>query len=272
MRRLAAEGDPDLVRRTARAVGRELAAIGFDLDFAPVLDVDTNPANPVIGDRAFGTSADAVSRLAIPFALGLQDAGVLACGKHFPGHGDTHLDSHLALPTVAHDRARLDEVELPPFAAAARAGVRTMMTAHVVCTALDANVPATLSRRALEDVLRGELGFEGVLFSDDLEMKAVADRAPVEQTAVEAIAAGCDVLLVCRDEDAQDRCHAALVREAERSPAFLARCAEAAERALAARRAVPPTPAATLGALREAVGGAESRAIADELARRLGGA
>jgi beta-N-acetylhexosaminidase len=268
MRRLGEKGDAELARRAGRALGRDLAAVGYNLDFAPVLDVDSNPANPVIGDRSFSRDPEVVARLGVAFALGLQDAGVLACGKHFPGHGDTSVDSHFALPVVSHDRARLDRVELPPFRAAARAGVATLMTAHLVCEALDAGVPATLSRAVCTDLLRGELGFTGVLFSDDLEMAAIAARYPVEEAAVAAIAAGCDALLVCKSEEWQDRAHEALVRRAERDAGFRARCVEAAFRGLRARRAAPPQPVTDPAALAAALGSEEARAVAEALAER----
>ena len=168
MRLLGEIGDLDLIRRAARAVGTELSAAGFTLDFAPVLDVDSNPDNPIIGDRAFGSDPRTVMRGAVAFLQGLQDKNVLACGKHFPGHGDTSVDSHLALPVITHDRARLERVELPPFRAASGAGIASMMTAHIVCEALDPGVPATLSRAICASLLRAEIGFDGVLFSDDL--------------------------------------------------------------------------------------------------------
>ena len=266
MRTLGEIGDLDLIRRAARAVAVELAALGFNLNFAPVLDVDSNPENPVIGDRSFGRDPDLVARAGVAFAEGLADAGVLACGKHFPGHGDTSVDSHFDLPVISHDRARLDRVELPPFRAAAAAGLATMMTAHVVCEALDPGVPATLSRAICTDLLRGEIGFSGVLFSDDLEMAAVAARYPIEESAVLAIAAGCDVLLVCKSEDLADRAHAALVERARRDPAFLHRCREAADRGLAARRRSPPRPLGQAAAT-AILGSPASQAILDEIAR-----
>jgi len=268
MRVLGAIGDAELARRAGRVIGEELAAIGFNLDFAPVLDVDSNPQNPIIGDRAFAREASRVAELATAFGLGLEDAGVLSCGKHFPGHGDTSLDSHVALPIVHHTQARLDEVELVPFRAAARAGLATMMTAHIVVTSIDEQVPATLSRAICTDLLRGALGYRGVLFSDDLEMAAVAARYPVETSAVEAVRAGCDVLLVCSNEEWQERAHDALVKEAARDPAFRERCVEAVDRALEARRRMPPRPARDDAALASLVGRAESTALQAEIARR----
>ncbi|WP_434048689.1 MULTISPECIES: beta-N-acetylhexosaminidase [Sorangium] len=267
MRSLGELMDIPLLRRAARAVASELRAVGINLNFAPVLDVDSNPENPIIGDRAFGRDPHTVTRAAVAFLEGLQEEGVLACGKHFPGHGDTALDSHLALPTIAHGRGRLDEIELPPFRAASRAGVASLMTAHIVVEALDPGVPATLSRAICTGLLRDEIGFEGVLFSDDLEMAAIAAHYPVEEAATAAIWAGCDALLVCKDEDLQDRAHEALVRRAERDPRFRERCVEAAARGLEQRRLRPPRPAASPAELAEVVGGPASRAVLEDIER-----
>ena len=245
MRLLGEIGDLALIQRAARAVAVELAAVGINLDFAPVLDVDSNPDNPVIGDRSFGRDPRTAMRGAVAFLQGLQERGVLACGKHFPGHGDTSVDSHFDLPVITHGRARLEQIELPPFRAASGAGIASMMTAHVVCEALDPGVPATLSRSICASLLRAEIGFEGVLFSDDLEMAAVAARYPIEETAVEAVWAGCDALLVCKSEDLQDRAHEALVKKAEQDRRFRDRCAEAVGRCL--RNPPPRPPAADRG-------------------------
>src|SRR5690606_21818841 len=162
--------------RSVRALVEWLPAVGGIVDFAPALEVDSNPANPVIGDRSSGADPALVARLGIAFARELETRGVLACAKHFPGHGDTSLDSHLDLPVVDRPREHLDRIEIAPFRAAAAAGaVGSMMSAHVVYPALD-DRPATLSRRIATELLRDELGFTGVLFSDDLEMRALADR------------------------------------------------------------------------------------------------
>lgn len=212
------------------AMGAELSGWGFDIDFAPVLDVHTNEANPVIGDRAFGREPEAAARRALAFWRGLAAAGIVGCGKHFPGHGDTSTDSHLTLPRLDHDLERLRQVELVPFYRAVDAGVPMIMTAHVLFSALDPDVPATLSRRVVTELLRGEIGFEGVIVSDDLDMKAIADTVGAGDAAVGAIAAGCDVLLLCRDPEHQEAARRALTREAEASPALRARIGESAER------------------------------------------
>jgi beta-N-acetylhexosaminidase len=186
--------DVDVTQRVAASIGAELAALGVNLDFAPVADVNTNPANPVIGIRAFGADSELAARHVAAFVRGLQSAGVAACAKHFPGHGDTSVDSHLALPVVE----TLDEHALVPFRAAIEAGARSIMTAHIVVRSLG-DVPATMSRQLLHDLLRTELGFDGMVVTDALEMKAIADTVGVEEGAVLAIAAGADALCLGHD-------------------------------------------------------------------------
>ena len=191
-------GTPRTVEAVGRAMGRELAAVGIDLDFAPVLDVWSNPRNQVIGDRAFATEPARAARMALALARGLERGGVLPCGKHFPGHGDTVGDSHFVLPRVRRTRRALAALELVPFARAIGAGLPALMTAHVLYPTLDPRRPATLSPRIARDLLRGRLGFRGVLFSDDLEMRAVAGRQQPGEAAVASLRAGCDMLLVCQ--------------------------------------------------------------------------
>jgi len=268
MRVLGNIGDPALVKLVAGALGRELAALGFNLNFAPVLDVDSNPDNPVIGDRAFAKGPDEVARLGRAFIEGLQENGVLACGKHFPGHGDTTSDSHVDLPRVGHGKARLDEVELPPFRTASLRDVAALMTAHVVYDELDPGVPATLSYRICTSLLRTEIGFSGVLFSDDLEMRAVAERYSIEHCAVAAIRAGCDVLLICSNRDMQERALGALVEKAESDSGFRQRCEDARARALQARRKCPPRPVPSTSDLQAIVGHADARELLEQVARR----
>ncbi len=198
MQRLGEADDLELTAAVARALALELSNLGIGLDFAPCVDVDTNPANPIIGDRSFGREPTRVAAHAVPFIRAMQDAGVAACAKHFPGHGDTACDSHLVLPRLDHDLARLHAVELPPFAAAIEAGVASIMTAHVLFPALDAKRPATLSPDVMA-ILREELAYDGVVFSDDLEMKAVADHHRPKALVDGCLEAGVDSLLVCRD-------------------------------------------------------------------------
>lgn len=267
MRILGEIDDAGLAERAGAIVASELRAVGFNLNFAPVLDLDSNPQNPVIGDRSFGADPDRVVRIGGAFTKGLQSSGVLACGKHFPGHGDTDLDSHFDLPIVRAPRHLLETREIAPFRVLSPS-LTTIMSAHVVYDALDPGVPATLSRRIATDLLRGELGFEGVLFSDDVEMRALADRYTVEDACVEAVRAGCDALLVCHSFDRQERALAALVREAEREASFRYRCAEAATRTKTARDRFRPSPVASLDELRRALGGAEANALAEKIRAR----
>ena len=202
MRQVGAAG-PQEAARIGSLFAQELRAAGIDVNFAPVVDVDSNPANPVIGARSFSSDPVAVGACASAFIRAMQAGGVAACAKHFPGHGDTHVDSHLDLPVLPHGLERLRTLELPPFRDAIAAGVASVMTAHVVFEALDPGVPATMSARAVDGLLRRELGFSGVIFSDDLEMKAIADRMPFGEACVRALEAGCDCLLVCHELDRQ---------------------------------------------------------------------
>lgn len=241
MRRLAALGDPGLIERVACAVARELRCLGVTLNFAPVVDVDTNPHNPIIGDRAFSDDPGRVIEYAGAYLKGLRAGGVASCLKHYPGHGDTLLDSHLALPTVTHEQARLESVELEPFRQLA-AAADSMMTAHVLYPALDASHPATVSVTIATELLRGSIGFGGVLFSDDLEMRAMDGLGGFGASALAAVRAGCDLLLVCSRADAQAEVHAALAREIAADDGFAARCRQAVRRGLALRRAFPPCP------------------------------
>jgi beta-N-acetylhexosaminidase len=197
LRTLGDSGDPELAHALGRVVGTELRAVGIDWNFAPVLDVDTNPDNPVIGARSLGRDPHRVAELGTAFAHGLMAAGVAPCGKHFPGHGDTHQDSHHELPRLPHALERLERVELVPFARAIAAGLPALMTAHIVFEAIDREQPASLSPRVIGELLRGRLGFTGVVVTDDLDMKAIADHYAIEEVAVRALEAGVDALLVC---------------------------------------------------------------------------
>ena len=198
MRRLGERDELETTGEVARCLARELADLGIGLDFAPVVDVDTNPNNPVIGDRSFAREPERVAKHARVFIEAMQAAGVAACAKHFPGHGDTHTDSHLELPRLSHDLDRLRAVELEPFRAAIEAKVASIMSAHVVFEAIDRKRPATLSPEVMA-ILREELGYDGLVFSDDLEMKAVADHHRPDALVRGAMEAGIDALLVCRE-------------------------------------------------------------------------
>jgi beta-N-acetylhexosaminidase len=245
-------GDPARTQAVGRALGAELAALGIGWNFAPVLDVHTNPANPVIGTRAFGVTPDVVTTHALAFWAGLRAAGLIGCGKHFPGHGDTRTDSHHDLPVVPHDLERLHRVELAPFKAAIAAGAEALMTAHVVYPALDPDRPATLSRRIATTLLRETLGFEGVLVSDDLGMKAVADRFSIEDIATGAITAGVDHLIIREPETRQRAAFEAMLRAAESQADFRTRVEQSAARIAALKtrcRVGMPSPAALLSSL-----------------------
>jgi beta-N-acetylhexosaminidase len=229
MRALGETGDEQAAFQVGALLGGELRAVGIDQDYAPVVDVDTNPANPVIGDRSLGRDPELVGRLGAALARGLQSRGVAACAKHFPGHGDTSQDSHVDLPRLSHPLSRLEAIELAPFRALARAGVASVMTAHVVFEALDAERPATLSPPVM-DLLRGACGFDGPALSDDLEMKAVAAHYPLEEVVPGAVAAGVDGLLVCHRADVQARAVDLLRHAVERGRVTAGRLAEAQAR------------------------------------------
>lgn len=262
---LSATGDRAgaLAEKVGRAMGLELAALGIDVNFAPVLDVHTNEANPVIGDRAFATEPERAAELGLAFARGLASAQVIGCAKHFPGHGDTETDSHLALPRVSADRERIESVELAPFARAATAGVPMVMTAHVIFDALDPSLPATLSPRVVGDLLRGELGYRGVVVSDDLDMAAIADHWGIAEAAERAILAGCDVLLLCRDAGHQIEAYEGLIRAAERRAELRGRIEAAARRVDALKRSHFSRLREHQGL--EVIGCAEHQALAAEL-------
>ena len=215
MRQIGSTRDATLAARVGQLLAYECRAIGFDWDFAPVLDVDTNPKNPVIGDRALHQDPNEVARLGVALAQGMESGGVASCGKHFPGHGDTAQDSHLALPRLPHDLQRLRKVELVPFAAFSKARLSSLMTAHVIFEALEPNKPATMSREVLDGLLREELEFQGVVVSDDLEMKAIADNYSVEQAVIHGVEAGVDLFLVCHNARVQRDAIEALVRAVE---------------------------------------------------------
>jgi len=241
-RALGDRDDPDLTRAVARALGTQLAALGLNVDFAPVLDVNSNPANPVIGDRAYGVEPDRVTRHGLAALAGFREGGVLPVIKHFPGHGDTSVDSHLALPVQPADRARLDRVELPPFRAALAAGAPAVMTTHILFPALDPDLPATLSPRILDGLLRDELGFRGLIVTDCLEMQGIAGGWGPEEAAVLAVEAGADLLLVCHTAETQRRMRDALVAAARAGRIREARLRESVARTEAALAGLPASP------------------------------
>lgn len=199
MRRVGATGDYQLAADVSEVIATEVAALGFNLNFAPVLDVDTNPDNPVIGDRSFSRDPAVVARMGGAFLLGHLAAGVVPCGKHFPGHGDTDTDSHLELPVLNHEPERFEEVELVPFQRTFAADIPMIMTAHVLVPALDTVHPATLSHAVMHRLLREELGYDGVVITDDLEMNAVAEKYTPAQMVELGLRAGVDIFLICHE-------------------------------------------------------------------------
>jgi len=266
---LGATGSAHLAREAGYAIGREVAAVGVNVDFAPVCDVNVNPANPVVGTRSFGESPSLVAELGAAMIEGLQAAGVAATAKHFPGHGDTALDSHHGTPVLPHAMARLREVELPPFVAAIRAGVRLVMTAHVALPALNAglDIPATMAPAILGDLLRGELGFEGVVISDAMDMGAMGAGSARVLNAVAALRAGLDLLLSGPGQGAaeQDQIVDGLAHAARRGllPALPVRRSLDRVRQLKSWLQAQPAgpPVAEVGA-------SEHRALAREIAAR----
>ncbi|MEW2348451.1 glycoside hydrolase family 3 protein [Streptomyces sp. NPDC006684] len=248
--------DPELTRSVAAELGRRLAACGVRFNWAPSADVNSDPDNPVIGVRSFGADPALVARHTAAYVEGLQSAGVIACVKHFPGHGDTNVDSHLALPRIDASADVLRARELAPFRAAIAGGTLAVMSAHIVVPALDAEVPATLSRRILTGLLREELGYEGLIVTDGMEMRAIAGTYGIERGTVLAIAAGADAICVgggLHDEGTVLALRDALVAAVRDGSLPEERLADAAERVRALARWTRTTPAAPL-APRPAVG------------------
>lgn len=281
---VAATGDPENARRMARAMAVELKAVGINIDLAPDLDVNNNPDNPVIGIRSFGSDPAAVAVFGAAFAEGLQAEGVLAVGKHFPGHGDTGIDSHVALPTVPHDRARLEAVEFRPFRAViapslspspAAAGegwgggaIAGIMSAHITFPAIDPTpgLAATLSPQVLTGLLRTELAYDGLIFTDSLEMGALAESGyPVPVAAATALAAGADVLLFNHGHELHRQAQALILDRLARGQLSAARLDAAAARVLSAKAQFGLLGEGDQGSS-EKVGAVDHRALSREIA------
>ncbi len=244
---LGAAGDPTLAYEAGRITAEEALAVGVHVPFAPVMDVNNNPLNPIINVRSFGENPAEVARLGSAFIQGVQDAGALATGKHFPGHGDTEVDSHLSLPVIRVTRERMDSIELIPFRAAIAGGVGGIMTAHIALPSLTGGdgMPATLSREVMTELLREELGFDGILFSDAMDMSAIDRRFNRREAAFRAVEAGADVILMPPDPlEAREGVVAAVLEgrlSEERLDASVRRLLEAKERmGLHRDRFVPP--------------------------------
>lgn len=264
---IGATGDPELAYRQGLATARESRSAGIHIAFSPVADVNIDPRNPIINTRAFGSEPAAVARMVQAYARGLQQGGMLAVAKHFPGHGDTHTDSHLALPLVGASRARLDSVELVPFRAGVDAGIDGVMSAHIAVPALSGNrTPATLSHAILTGLLRDEMGFDGLIITDALNMAAVTRHAEPVEIILGAVQAGADILLQPGDPElAID----VLVEAVQRGDLREARLDASVRRVLGAKAKLglhlpsPSTPAASPAELR-----AFSRSVAEEIAER----
>ncbi len=262
---LGAAGEEDLLRRVGLAVGRESRALGVHLDFAPVLDVASEARNPIVDTRALGDDPSRVAALGLAFASGLAGAGVLAAAKHFPGHGSTSVDSHLAVARIEGDFETVHTRDLAPFEAAVEAEIPAILVGHLAFPAveLDGRLPATLSRRVVTGLLRERMGYRGLVVTDALMMRAIRTAGTEEQAAVRSLAAGCDVALYPEDPAAAAR---AIVAAVERGDLKRSRLDEAAGRVLAAKRAAALDRGA--GPTGESVGLEATGALALEVARR----
>lgn len=257
-RDLAAGGTPERARALGKAVGQELLAFGFNMNYAPVLDIDSNPANPVIGSRAYGSDAKTVKLYGLAAMQGLQDSGVVSVVKHFPGHGDTATDSHLELPVVNKTLAELEKLELVPFRAAAEAGADAVMAAHVLLPRLDPDYPATLSPAIITGLLREKIGYDGVVITDDMTMGAIVKHYSLKEAAVRAVQAGCDLVLVAHGYSQVQEAAQGLKEALADGRLTWARIDESVARILAlkASRKLADTPVAAspdIGALQAAV-------------------
>ncbi len=232
----------ELAYRFGKALARELAAVGINMDYAPVLDVHTNPKNPIIGDRALSGQPEWVARLGSAIIRAFKEDGIVPVGKHFPGHGDTALDSHLELPYVDRSAAGLETTELYPFAQAVRDGLEAVMTAHVVYRAWDEKYPATFSKKILQGILREKLGFDGVIVSDDMEMKAVEDHFPSESLAALGLDAGIDLFLICNNPDKVRPFQEQMLRALDNGGLGAGRADRSVQRSVQLKKRLAPVP------------------------------
>lgn len=268
---LAACRSTELVYRAAQATARELRSVGINMNLAPVLDINTNPSNPVIGDRAFSASPTLVSSMGLTMMAGFQDNSVIACGKHFPGHGDTSTDSHKELPRVRHGLQRLREVELRPFLHTVQNGLVSIMTAHVLYPKLDPDEPATLSNRIITGLLRRSMGFRGVVVTDDLEMAAISDRHGSGEAAVRAIEAGVDLILICHDERKQREALEAVAKAVKQKKISEARIEQSLLRVLQVKeKFLLPYQPADPAKVKEIVGAPSHKRLLDEIKEKAG--
>ncbi len=263
---LGATGSIDLAWKTGAAIGRELAAIGVNVNYAPVCDVNSNPQNPNIGIRSFGEDSTMVARFCKAMVEGLQSTGVVATAKHFPGHGDASSDPHYCMPVVPHDRDRLEQIEIPPFEAAIKANVRMIMSTHVAFPNLNEGLmlPSTLSPMILSRLLRDKMGFQGVIISDAMNMEAIKQGSGLIIEVIAAVKAGVDLLLLISDETAQEDIYSALVQATQRMILSTNEIISSAERILALKQWLADITQPSL----DVVGCAEHRDLAFETAAR----
>lgn len=267
---LGATRDADLARRAAKAVGEELKAIGINLNFAPVLDVNNNPDNPIIGVRSYGEDPELVARLGVAQIQGYRESGTIPCAKHFPGHGDTTTDSHIGLARIPYGMDRLNALELLPFRAAVEAGIPFVMTTHIIFEALDPGRPATLSPAVINGLLRGDLGFQGVVITDCMEMKAIADNFGLGEAAVIAVEAGVDICAACHTPEKQAQIRQALLDAVSSGRLTMERIDASVRRILACKEAfgLERRRAVDLDNVEWIVGNLSHRQTEQEIARR----
>lgn len=272
-RSVGKSGSAEAAFELGRVAAEELLAVGINVNLAPVLDVDTNPLNPVIGDRSLGPDPHEVARLGLAVLKGFRRAGIIGCAKHFPGHGDTSQDSHTTLPVVPHPLERLRAVEVEPFRRVISdpEGPEVIMSAHVLYPHLDPQLPATLSRPILTDLLRAEMGFDGLIVTDDLEMKAISDRFGPEEACVRAIKAGADLVLFCHTPSHVRRCIEHVSALVDKGTLDARRIRESLHRIerLKGRYIATKISPADRRRLFRAIGSPEHRAIADRISRLL---
>ena len=230
-------GSPKIGFEFGAVLGKELKAVGINVNYAPVIDVLTNPNNPVMKNRCFSDDPEVVAKLGSAVCRGIQKMGVMAVAKHFPGHGDTKEDSHLALPRIDKSLKDMEDIELLPFRRVARSRVEGMMTAHILNSAIDPDYPATLSEKTINGLLRNDVRFSRVLFTDDMEMKAITDHYGAEEAAVLAVKAGCDVLIYRGDENVHVKCMEAVIKAVEDGKIPMATIDKAIARINAAKKA-----------------------------------
>lgn len=212
---IAGVGSAEYANRAGQNLGSQIKAFGLSTGFSPDLDIWSNPDNTVIGDRAYGTTADEVCTYGIEALKGIMSTGAIAVAKHFPGHGDTDVDSHYGLPVVTKTKSELEQAEFKPFREAIANNIPGVMVSHILCSELDPDNPATLSNAIVTELLKGELGFNGVVFTDDLTMGAISDQYTADEAAVKALSAGCDMLLVCFEYENAENTIAAIVSAVE---------------------------------------------------------